>query len=73
MGVSIENFAVKANHATYGTVEGGLAFKPGQLPLVFTAGYKWQILNTRIENSGVGGKNAPDITRGVMLGVSFVH
>lgn len=64
------------NHAAYGVVEGGLAYKPDQIPLVFTVGYKYQLINTQL-NSNLKQlfrtNSVNDITSGPLIGVIFVH
>ena len=64
------------NHAAYFVVEGGLAYKPSQLPLAFTVGYKYQLLNTQL-NSGFkshfGTNSVNDVTSGPLIGLIFVY
>lgn len=78
MWVSSKNFAVDlSNHAFYGNLEGGIAYRPEQLPLVLTAGYRYQLLRTMFKSNvtdlTVGRKDdALDTLRGVILGVNLV-
>ena len=64
------------NHAAYFVVEGGLAYKPSQLPLAFTVGYKYQLLNTQL-TSGFkrlfGTNSVNDVTSGPLIGLIFVY
>jgi len=64
------------NHAAYGVVEGGLAYKPDQLPLVFTVGYKYQLINTQLNSTFkqlFRTNSVNDITSGPLIGLIFVH
>ena len=64
------------NHAAYGVGELGLAYKPGQLPLLFTVGYKYQLLNTQLNNNFKNAFNqnsVDDVTRGPLIGLIFVY
>ncbi len=64
-----------SNHAWYGAMEGGLAYKLDTLvpvPLVFTAGYKYQILWTTFRHKfgTFGESHSQDVTRGPIIGVT---
>jgi hypothetical protein len=63
------------NHAAYGVGELGLAYKPGELPLVFTVGYKYQLLNTQLNStfkSFFNKNSVDDVTRGPLIGLILV-
>lgn len=64
------------NHAAYGVVEGGLAYKPDQIPLVFTVGYKYQLINTQLNSSFKSlfrTNSTNDVTSGPLIGLIFVY
>jgi len=66
-----------SNHAFYGVLEGGIAYKFASLPVALTGGYKFQALNMHYkseQSQGVFGRNSQtDIMRGPILGVSYIH
>jgi hypothetical protein len=55
-------------YAIYGTIDGGIAYKPTQLPLLFTAGYKFQIIRS-ITKGNAPVDHINDYTRGAILGL----
>jgi len=57
--------------AFYGTIDAGLAYKPTQLPLLFTTGFKLQIINS-LTHSDATQNHIIDYTRGMILGMHFV-
>lgn len=59
------------SYAWYGTIDAGLAYKPTNLPLLFTGGYKFQIINSKT-HSGASENHIIDYTRGAILGISYV-
>jgi hypothetical protein len=67
-----------ANHAFYGLLEGGLAYKFRTLPIALTAGYKYQSLETKYKNGAaavvaVGKDDQTDVMRGPIFGMSLVY
>jgi hypothetical protein len=57
--------------ALYGTMDAGIAYKPTSLPLLFTLGYKFQIIRTKA-NSQASEDHFTDYTRGGILGINFI-
>lgn len=66
-----------ANHAFYGVLEGGLAYKFGNWPIALTAAYKYQSLNTFFksqDSAARSGRNSQtDVMRGPIVGISYIH
>jgi hypothetical protein len=71
----LDPFLDLGNHGFYGVMEGGIAYKPGQWPVVFLAGYKYQLVvnefNTRVKNLLQKKNNSRDITNGWVIGLSL--
>lgn len=57
--------------AWYGTLDAGLAYKPTSLPLLFTAGYKFQIINSKTKSNAFEDR-VIDYTRGAIFGINFL-
>ncbi len=52
--------------AIYGTIEGGVTYRPVPWPVSFLLGYKYQGISNK-----VSGKSGVDATRGAILGVNY--
>ena len=57
--------------AFYGTVDAGLAYKTPSWPLLFTVGYKFQIINS-LTKGDAPTNHIIDYTRGAIFGMNFV-
>lgn len=71
MGVSAGDIFKRA---TYGSIEGGLGYKLETVPFLFSVGYKYQVINTKIDDPSFRGKDthALDITRGAILAITYL-
>jgi len=66
-----------SNHAFYGVLEGGMAYKFASLPVALTGGYKFQALNMHYKSQTskfLSDRNSQtDVMRGPIVGVSYIH
>jgi hypothetical protein len=69
------NAVNNTNHAFYSNFEGGIAYKIPPLPVALSVGYRYQRIETHFKSglvSVIHKTNGEDITKGAIVGISFV-
>ena len=72
MSVDYEPASSSNNSAVYEASELGLAYKAKNLPLSFSFGYKYQVINNKTDDPNFKDQNVIDLTRGYVLGFNFI-